>query len=124
MSGIGSFTFIKMEGPQLPALASAVQIIERPGVDGSAARTIAQKAELITKFTTEAVTHLATANAAADDYANLKGNQVTVVDDLGRSVNNVLVADVRVLAIRSLANCNVSTYNYLIEAVWTLKPTQ
>ena len=122
-SGIGAFDFIKMEGPQIPTLAEAVEIIDRAGTDGTGNRLNALKAEDITKYTTEGVTLLATANSAADDYAALKGTHVTVEDDIGRIVNSVLVVDVRVLGVQQILNSDPAGNNYLIRAVWLLKPT-
>ena len=112
-----------MTGPDVPSLAAAVEIIDRPGVNGIASRVDALKAEEITKETVEGVTSLATANTAADDYAALKGACVTVVDDLGRTTYCVLVTDVRVTGKQHIANSDPANINYLIYAVWTLKPT-
>lgn len=112
-----------MAGPDVPSLAAAVEIIDRPGVNGIASRVDALKAEEITKETVEGVTNLATANAAADDYAALKGVCATVVDDLGRTTYYVLVTDVRVTGKRHIVKSDPANINYLIYAVWTLKPT-
>jgi hypothetical protein len=123
MSSIGAFSFLSLKGPQIPALAAAVEIIDRPGVDGTASRIDAFKAEELTINTIEGVTNLVTAQAAADDYAELKGTHVTVVDELGRTVTYVLVVDVRVLSVKALLYSNPPNNNYLINAVWLLKPT-
>lgn len=123
-SSIGSINFIKLSGPQVPKLASAVEIIDRPGVDGTASRVNALKAEEITVYTIEGKNSLNDAKAAADTYAALKGTIVTVVDDLGRSVDNVLVVDVRVLSAQNVLNPQPTNNNYLVRAVWMLKPTQ
>ncbi|MHC4123924.1 MAG: hypothetical protein ACYSSI_10150 [Planctomycetota bacterium] len=123
MSSIGGFGFIRMEGPDVPMLAAAVAIIDRPGVNGTANRVDALKAEEITVYTKEAVTQLSTANAAADDYAALKGSYVTVVDDMGRGVYDVLVVDVRVLGKQAFLLSDPPDLNYIVRAVWLLKPT-
>jgi len=122
-SSIGALTFMKMEGPQIPSLASAMEIIDRSGVDGTGSRENALKAEDITKYTTEGVTLLATANSAADDYALLKGTYVAVTDDTARTVTYVLVIDVRVLGVQQILNSDPVGNNYLVRAVWLLKPT-
>ena len=114
---------MKMEGPQVPMLASAMEIIDRSGTDGTGSRENALKAEDITKYTTEGVTLQTTANLSADDYAALKGTYVTVVDDMGRTVTYVLVIDVRVLGAQLVLNPDPTGNNYLIRAVWLLKPT-
>ena len=123
MSSIGAYDFVRMEGPQIPALASAVEIIDRPGVNGIASRIDALKAEEITVYTTEAMTLLASAQSAADDYAALKGTHVTIVDDMGRTIYSVLVVDVRVLSVNELLISDPTDNNYLVRAVWLLKPT-
>jgi len=123
MSSIGAFSFLKMEGPQVPSLAAAVEIIDREGVDSVASRIDAFKAEDITKYTTEGVANITDAQTAADDYAALKGYLVTVVEDVGRTIYNVLVVDVRVISINTIVNSSPANINYLINAVWLLKPT-
>ena len=123
MSSVGSITLLKLSGPQVPSLASAVEIIDRDGVDSVADRVNALKAESVTIYTTEGVSTLVSAQSAADDYSALKGTKVTVVDDMGRSTENVIVIDVRVTRIQQVLNATGSV-NYLIYAVWMLKPTE
>ena len=124
MSSIGSITFIKMTGHQIPSLASFVELIDRPGIDGVANRTNAQKVRETTVFTTEGADSLSSANNAADRYAALKGTKVTIVNDLGREVEKVLVIDVWVMGANKILNCSDSNINYIIQAGWLLKPTQ
>jgi len=124
-SSIGTFEFLQMQGPQIPLLASAVEIIDRPGTDGVASRVDALKAEEITIYTVEGVVNLATAQNKADDYAALKGELVTVIDDLGRSVQEVLVVDVRVISTPQKLALSVPTgIGYVVRAIWLLKPTK
>ena len=123
-SSIGAISFLKMSGQQVPKLASAVEIIDRPGVNGTANRVNALKAEEITVYTLEGMSSLNDAKNIADTYAALKGTNVTVVDDLGRSVSEVLVVDVRVLSVRNVLNPQPAGNDYLVRAVWLLKPTQ
>ena len=123
MSFIGAFEFLRMEGPQVPKLAAAVAIIDRQGTNSIASRVDALKAEEITVYTLEGITSVTTARAAADDYAALKGTQVTIVDDMGRSVSNVLVVDVRVTGVQETLFSDPPDLNYWINAVWLLKPT-
>jgi len=123
-SSIDSITFIQMTGVKVPTLASAVEVIDRPGVDGYANRDNALKAEEIQVRTLEGINQLNDANDIADTYAALKGQRVTVVDDLGRSVEEVLVVDVRVLSVQTVLLSDPPDNNYLVRAVWLLKPTQ
>ena len=125
MSSIGTFSFLQMQGPQIPLLASAVEIIDRPGTDGVASRVDALKAEEITIYTIEGIAQLNDANNRADDYAAYKGTRKTVVDDLGRSVADVLIVDVRVISTPQKMALSVPTNNnYIVRAVWLMKPTK
>lgn len=124
-SSIGTFEFLQMQGPQIPLLASAVEIIDRAGTDGTAYRVDALKAEELTIYTIEGVEAKADANDRADDYSALKGTLVTVIDDLDREVENVLVVDVRVIRTpQTILNSVPADINYLVSAIWLLKPTQ
>lgn len=123
-SSISSFSFLRMTGPQIPLLASAVDIIDRPGVDGVAHRINALKASEITLFTIEGCELKATAISRPDDYAALKGTTVTIVDDQGRSVDDVLIIDVRILGPpQHVLNPQPVNNNYLVRAAWVVKPT-
>ncbi|MDD5327412.1 MAG: hypothetical protein PHY02_06310 [Phycisphaerae bacterium] len=125
MSSIGEFEFLKMEGPPIPLLAVSVDIIDRAGVDGTASSIDALKAEEVTEYTTEGVANLTTANSRADDYPALKGTHVTVINDIGREVEDVLVVDVRILNTpQKLARSVPAGTSYLVRAVWLLKPTK
>ena len=122
-SGIGSFNFLRMSGPDVPKLAAAVEMIDRPGVDGVASRIDAFKAEELTVYTTEGVTNISTANSRIDSYASLKGTLITVVDDCGRSIDSVLVVDVRVQRKQNVLTSSDPGIGALVFAVWLLKPT-
>jgi len=123
MSSIGALSFINMIGPQLPALASHIEAINRPGVDGEAFRENAKKVEGIQVQTTTWVVSSALANAAIDNYSALKGSLVTVIDDNGRTVNNVMVLDVIVNRITPILISSPLGYSHSINATWYLKPT-
>jgi MinD-like ATPase involved in chromosome partitioning or flagellar assembly len=124
MSWIGEFEFLQMKGLQIPLLASAVEIIDRSGTDGVASRVDALKAEEITEYTIAGVYYLADAQSMADLYAALKGTYQTVIDDLEREVTDVLIIDVRVTNVQRVLNSSPTGTNYLIYAVWLLKPTK
>lgn len=123
-SSIGSETFISMSGPDVPKLAAAVEMIDRPGIDGIAARVDALKAEELTVYTSQKVVDVEAANDKADEYAALKGTKVTVVDDLGRSVSSVLIVDVRVTKKQTVLTSSPAGTGALVWAVWLLKPTK
>lgn len=123
MSGIGAFSFLRMDGPSLPSIAPRIELIDRDGNDSTAFRTNAYKADLFQKQTIEGVSALLSAQTAADDYALLKGALVIVVEDIGRTIYYVLVVDVRVTQIQVSHNSSPSGINYLIKADWLLKPT-
>ena len=124
MSSIGSINFIRFSWPQIPALAPAVEIIDRPGVDGTADRVNALKSEELTIYTIQSLSSENDAKNAADTYAAKKGTRVTVVDDMGREVEEVLVVDVRVLNVRNVLIAIPASMNYRIDGVWLLKPTK
>jgi len=124
MSYIGNFYFLRMQGPQIPLLAKAVEIIDRRGTDGTASRVDALKAEEITEYTVEGIYYLADANNCADDYAAYKGTHKTIIDDLGRTIYDVLIVDVRVTRVKRVLTPSDASINYLVYAVWLLKPTR
>lgn len=113
-----------MQGQQLQALSARVQTIDRQGVDGHAYRTDAQKSEETTKYTTATTNSKSTANQAASSYAAIKGTLQTVEDDMGRSVENILIIDVRVTRVFRVLNPSPAGNDYVIEAAWTLRATQ
>jgi len=113
---------MRMDGPSLPSIAPRVELIDREGNDSTAFRTNAYKADLFQKETTEGVYALLSAWIAADDYSMLKGSLVTVVEDIGRLIYYILVVDVRVIHIQRSHNSSPPGINYLIRAVWQLKP--
>ena len=123
MSDIGAQTFLSMQGPDVPLLAAAVEIIDRPGLDGVASRVDALKATELTVYTIQKVEDVDEANDKADDYAALKGTKVTVIDDLGRSVSNVLIIDVRVTKKQKVLTSSPAGTGAIVWAVWLLKPT-
>ena len=122
-AAIGSFTFVSIKGPQVPALAVAMSPIDRAGVDGTAFRQDARKVPEIQLEATAVAADLAAANIACDLYAALVGTLTTIVDDLGRSVGSVAVLGVLVFDVRALVNASPSTAAYLIRSVWRVKPT-
>ena len=112
-----------MDGGQLHKLSSQVEEFSRPGVDGVGFRVKAKKAPTGQKHTFEGVTLLANANASAEAYEAIKGTLVTVIDDSGRTVTNVMVIDVQVMRVTATLLSVPAGNNYLVEAVWTLKAT-
>ncbi len=124
MGSISSFDFLRIEGPQIPLLASDIQIIDRPGTDGVAFRANALKAEELVLRTIEGLSSLETANGRPDDYAALKGETVIIEDDQGRSVNDVLIVEVRVTGPpQKMINPVPAGNDYLVRAAWVVKPT-
>lgn len=124
MAQIGSITFERMSGGSIPKLASAVEIIDREGIDSTGERKNAKKAGFIYVTTTKSYTSLNDLKDAVDNYALLKGSRVTVIDDLGREVNEVLVVDVKVPRLQCYANSSPTGKVGVAYANWVLKPTQ
>ena len=123
MSYIGAIEFIKIEGPKIPQLAIRVETIDREGVDGEAFRSNANKVPEITVRTVQIVSSLSVANLAPDSYASLIGTYVTVIDDLGRTVYNVMVLDAKVLHTQKVEAPSPATFTYIVHGIWVLKPT-
>jgi len=122
MSSIGTYTFVRLEGAKLPAKAMTTAIIDRPGVDGIGFRYNALKLGQQTVESVEAITYWANAVTRPDDYAALKGTLVSVIDDMGRRVDNVLVGEVIVTAMQQVYNATGGA-NYIVRATWVLQPT-
>lgn len=113
-----------MSGGQVPKLTPNVVIIDRPGADGVVSRVVAKKAEEATIYTLQGLQYENDAKAAIDTYAALKGTAVTVIDDLGRSVTDVLVVDVRVTETpQKVLTSQPANINYLVKSAWVLKAT-
>lgn len=121
-SSIGQFTFMRLSGAKIPDKAMTTAIIDRPGVDGVGYRYNALKAGQQTVETTETLISWSDAVERPDTYAALKGELVTVIDDLGRRVDNVLVVEVAVTAVQQIVNATDGA-NYLVRASWLLQPT-
>lgn len=111
-----------MTGPKIPQLATKVETISRDGIDGEAFRSNAKKVPDVTLQTVATASTLAEANLAPDSYAAIIGTQVTVIDDLGRTVSNVMILDVKVTSVRILS-ISVPAAAAVVYAVWIVKPT-
>lgn len=122
MSSIGSNNFIRMSGPQVPALAIAMATINRKGRDGEVFRSDARKVPEVIQRTVTYVTSAGDANSADDVYKALIGSLVTVVDDHGRSVSNVMVLGAQVDFIQAVTTAT-ATASHLVYGSWLLKPT-
>ena len=101
-----------------------MRIVDRPGTNGYAFDHLGKKGQGITQRTRQWVATLSAANSADDTYRALQGTLVTVIDDMGRTVNNVKVLDVRVLQVQQLLDSIPAGSNYEIIAEWLLQPTQ
>jgi hypothetical protein len=123
MSSIGAYNFVSIKGPPIPSLAVAMAPIKRAGVDGSAFRRDAKGVpEIILQATSWAVSETL-ALTSPDLYAALVGSLVTVVDDLGRTVNNVMVLACQVTRISRLGVSTEPTAEFMIRSVWKVQPT-
>ncbi|AQT69970.1 hypothetical protein STSP2_03170 [Anaerohalosphaera lusitana] len=123
MSTIGTITFLRMTGPQLPSLSTVVVPFQRPGVAGAGFRKEAAKADDYVLETVQAVGSQVSANQAANAYAAYKGQLVTVVDDTGKTTNAVMVLDARVTRVARVATSIPAGTEYLVYGRWSLKPT-
>ena len=119
MASIGGHTVFSISGLPEPAAHRNV-LLERPGVDGASARTEGLRAEETTVMTTTFVDGAAAVKSTPETYAALVGSIVTVVDDFGNSVHNVLVQAVRVVDVRRVGVGYPTAYAR-IECQWDLK---
>ncbi len=124
MSSIGSISFMSMSGEPIPTLSMAVETFVRRGVDGVGFRTTSKKSRTVQKRTIKWFAFEADALDAVDDYAQLKGEVVSVTEETGRSISDVLVLDVITNQAQRISNSVPAGYNWQVEAVWQLQPTQ
>lgn len=121
MSSIGSYSFIKMDGPPMPTLGADVELLgEREYIDGTAWRLAATKGSQLEVRTVAGVNLVTDANTLESNYQALRGTQVTVIDDLGQTRNNVLIQGVRVIGKQRVLKATASSVNYLVTAVWAM----
>ncbi len=121
MSSIGSYNFIRMEGPPMPTLGAGVELLgEREYIDGTAWRLMATKGDQLEVRTTAGIDTVSNANGLEALYKALINTQVTVVDDLGQTRNNVLIQGVRVIGKQRVLKATTSGVNYLVTAVWAM----
>ena len=123
MSTIGEQTFIRLSGPQMPALAKNMAVISRQGKDGAVFRADAKKVPDVPVRGLAVTETLGSAQTAIDTYQALIGTLVTVVDDLGRSTSNVMVLGVQVDRVQFMTTPSPSTAVYWVYSSWLLKPT-
>ena len=119
MASIGGYTVFSISGLPAPAAHRNV-LLERPGVDGASARTEGLRAEETTVTTITFLVSSGQVKTVPETYAALVGSLVTVVDDFGNLVNNVLVQAVRVLDVRRVGVGYPTAYARL-ECQWELK---
>lgn len=118
MASIGPYTVFSISGLPEPPQHKNV-LLERPGVDGAAARTEGLRAEVTTIQTTTFLADAAAILTTPQTYASLVGALVAVQDDFGNIVYNVFVQNVRVLRIHRIGVGNPTAYARL-ECQWEL----
>ena len=125
MSSIGLFTMLTMqiEGGPFHEFSVGMEIIERPNVDGYLWRATAAKTVSSIVRTMEGYTILANANGAEENYQDLIGTTVTIVDPLGTSWLNMLIEKVIVTSVKKPAMSSVAGLVYLVGAEWTVRRT-
>lgn len=118
MASIGGYTVLTMDRLPEPAGHETLRTA-RPGVNGVSARTEGLRAPVTSVRTRTLVTTSGQAKTVPESYAALKGSLVTVVDDYGNTVTNVMVEDVRVTGVTRVGVAVPTTYA-IIECEWEL----
>lgn len=121
---IDSITFESMTGQPLHAPAHVVEDVSPPGQSGHVFRRGPSRSAPVQVRTLKTYTTAALLQQALQDYADVKGTKVTVVDQLATSWSNVMVLDVRPMTQRLAAAIVGATGLYLLEAVWELQTTE
>lgn len=93
MAAIGSVSFDILHG-EVPPLAQAVKVFERPGLDGYEAVTEGDRHAGSVLTGDKLSTNISNANTHISSCMDLQGTIVSVVDDFGVTVANVLVVRV------------------------------
>lgn len=94
MATVGAVTFTFLYG-RIPAAQDAVELYDRPGLDGHGARKLGKRSPPATLRGVTFETSINNAGAQLVAAQALAGTIVTVVDDFGVSTSNVLIEDVR-----------------------------
>lgn len=118
MASIGGYTVMTMDRLPEPAGHETVRKA-RPGVDGVSARTEGLRAPLTSVTTRTVVTTSGQVASVPASYSALKGSLVTVVDDFGNTVTNVMVEDVRVQQVTRVG-MSVPIAYAIVECVWEM----
>ncbi len=122
MGSIGNYSFKKMYSPQMPKLSVVMEEIDRKGKDGVVFCSHGRKAQEVEVNTVAIADTLNEANSASERYRALIGSAVTMVDDQGRTIPNVMILDVNVYHVQKVA-ISTPIAAYLVYAIWRLKAT-
>lgn len=129
-SSIGGISQICIKGPPLATMGQAVEIITRPGVDGVAAKQYGLRPGVNQAVSVTDAEDASDVTTLLEAYDALKGALVTVVDDLGRTHNNVLVQDCQAVQAKAISGaggyvrCTTTPPTYLVYASWMLLVTE
>ena len=118
MSSIGNFNFMTMSRAKIAEPTVVVQIFDRPGSDGIVYRKGAAKPKETVLNTKEGVSSISIGNGRQEDYAALKGTKVTIINDMGRTSQNVLIVDVDVELVREIINGSDADIEAMVYATW------
>ena len=122
---IDAYTFITLAGPMPRPVGRVVEDVSPPGWDGMEFRRTHKRSE---PFLLRSVVDGAKAAlpGLGQDYADLRGQKVTVLDPFGNSFTNVMVLDARPLPLQQILS-GVGLLNAgdtLLSCEWTLQLTE
>lgn len=118
MASIGGYIVHTLDKLPEPPGHQTVET-QRPGVDGVSARTEGWRAPVTTVNTRTRLTASGQIKTLPEAYAALKGSLVTIVDDHGNSIYDVMVKDVRVLRVQRVGVSTPPAYA-ILDCQWEL----
>lgn len=122
---IGSHTMISVRGV-VHRLAKHIEVIEYPGVDGADFRDQGDRAPDTTLESVVDVSSSGGVPSTLDNYRDDIGSTVTVEDDFGRSLSNVMILDVRLTRTEPVGRAVGGTQTNpaaLMYCTWTVRAT-
>lgn len=119
MATIGAYTVLSMEKLPDPAKTSLVDTT-KPGVNGATTRSEGLRTQATIIQTRTSVTTSGAVKSTVSNYAALTGSLVSVTDDFGNTLSNVLVRDVQLLSVDRVA-VGVPTSYAILTCEWSLQ---
>lgn len=121
MGSIGGYSVMSIQGPPPSLSGTVLGDITRPGVPGKAFWPIGTAGTPFSVITTTACASVVSIGLAITSYSALKGNIVSIVDDLGNQYNNLVVREVRPVAQFWAGYGTNPAINWILQCEWTFE---